>query len=52
MISVSMISHFISVFGFVLLTAAMKLVPLRPYGCNTFSVKAANACILSTVNPK
>ena len=47
-----MISLFVSVFGFLQLTAAVKSVPLQPYGRKYFSVKTTNASIFSTMNRK
>ena len=42
----------ISVFEFVHLTAAVKLILLQPYGCKYFLFKTRNACIFATVNRK
>ena len=42
----------ISVFGFVQLTSAVKLMPLELHGCKYFSVKTATASMFSTVNRK
>ena len=43
---------FISVFRFVQLTAAVKLVSLQPYDRKYFSLKTAKARVLSTINGK
>ena len=45
-----MFSLCISVFRFVQLTAALKLVPLQPYGRKHLLLKNANARIFSTVS--
>ena len=50
--SVSMISIYVSVLGFVQLSVVVTLVSQNPYGRKCFSVKAANECILLTVNCK
>ena len=52
MTSTSMISLFISVFGIVCLTVAVKLVSLQPCGRKYLLLKIANACIFSAVNRK
>ena len=46
-----MISICISLFGFVKLTVAVKLVLQQPNDHKYFSAKTANACIFSKVTP-
>ena len=48
----SMVSLYISVFGFVQLTTAVRLVSLQPYVHKYLSIKTTNACIFSTVYRK
>ena len=52
LIFVLMISVCISVFGFVQLTAAVKLISLQPYQSKYFSMKTANAYSFSAANRK
>ena len=52
MISVSIMSLCLSVFGFAQLTAAVKLVTLHSYGRKYFWVKNANPCIFQPFTVK